>query len=386
MLEVPAISITNPTPPRPLVGIMLTAATSPESAKLHKSAYRLLYRGSLSLPDSYMLLDGLTFSACLDKPSAGHDLLENPLALALESMRGRPSLRFMGTITLQDIYMDQSGAIQLDIHRDAALSRLYFENIFCQLPLSSSSTTIPQSQIGVKIALGDTDGPETTYMVVYARQPPCQAEIQLSVARISPAPPPTNHLRLPRPDDPTPRKPPPVLTAKGTDLKRVASSSSLQTNGNGKGPSKRPRLDFARDSSFKVPIVPRALPSKKGKERAATDAPFPDATPDPDDVFSAPAKPPPMEDSQMEKDNRMMVKKMAVQILTTGIGYGDPETSPTPPIPKTHPEFKDLYNWVYRGAAYALRGEMKDGPLPQKKAERLVKIHVGMYAPGLGRG
>ena len=40
-------------------------------------------------------------------------MLENPLALALESMRGRPQLRFMGTIALKDIYMDQSGDIQL---------------------------------------------------------------------------------------------------------------------------------------------------------------------------------------------------------------------------------------------------------------------------------
>ena len=48
------------------------------------------------------------------------------------------------------------------------------------------------------------------------------------------------------------------------------------------------------------------------------------------------------------------MKKVAVQILTKGIGYGDPESSPTPPIPKSHPEFNDLYSWVYKGAAYAL--------------------------------
>ncbi len=84
--------------------------------------YRLLYRGALALPDSRLLLDGLTFGARLGSPvkqnhpgprintntntgtstGAGSStgttsalftgtphLLENPLALALESMRGR---------------------------------------------------------------------------------------------------------------------------------------------------------------------------------------------------------------------------------------------------------------------------------------------------------
>ncbi|KAL1711072.1 hypothetical protein EV121DRAFT_191565 [Schizophyllum commune] len=381
MLKVPAISITNPTPPRPPAGIMLTASASKNPGP--KPAYRLLYRGSLSLPDSHLLIDGLTFAASWRHPSAGHDLLENPLALALESMRGRPHLRFMGTIALKDIYMDQSGDIQLDIHRDAALSRLYFENMFCQLPLSSSSTSIPQSDIGIKIALGDSDGPETTYMVVYARQLPGQAEIQLSVARITTNPPPTNHLRLPRPDDPTPRKPPPILTAKGTDLKRVASSASLQSNGAKPGPAKRQRLESS--SSFKIP----ALPNKNGKEKVPSKAPPPELVHDPDDVFTEAPKPKPKakpRDDDLAEKNKMIVKKVAVQILTKGIGYGDPESSPTPPIPKSHPEFNDLYSWVYKGAAYALRGEMREGPLQQARVEKFVKMHVGMYAPGLGRG
>jgi hypothetical protein len=69
------------------------------------SSSRLLYRGSLSLPDSYILLDGLTFSANL---LANKDLLHNPLALALESMRGRPSLRLKGTESLKNICIDSS--------------------------------------------------------------------------------------------------------------------------------------------------------------------------------------------------------------------------------------------------------------------------------------
>ncbi|TRM63978.1 hypothetical protein BD626DRAFT_493394 [Schizophyllum amplum] len=376
MLAVPAIAITNPTPPRPA-----------NILEAHKPAYRLLYRGALSLPDSHLLLDGLTFSACLDTPAAGHDLLENPLALALESMRGRPSLRFMGTIPLKDIYIDHSGDILLDIHKDAALSRLYFENTFCQTQWPSSSTSVPQSTIGVKIALGDSNGPETTYVIVYARQPPGQTTAQLVVGRVVAAPPPTKSLRLPRPDDPTPRKPPPVLTAKGTDLKRVASLSTFQTNGTSQGPAKRPRLGLDRESSFKIPAVPRASSQINGKGRSITEPQLQDPVNDPDDVFGQPQQAlPPTDDGQLEKENKVIVKKIAIQVLTSGIGYGDPDSSPTPPIPKTHPGFKDLYQWVYRGAAYALRAEMNDTPLQQAKVERLVKIHVGMYAPGLGRG
>lgn len=91
----PAINIIHPTPPR--------LATQ----------FRLLYRGALSLPDSHLLLDGLTFAARLDDPSSGHNLLENPLALALESMRGRPSLRWMGPTKLADLYMDETGGITM---------------------------------------------------------------------------------------------------------------------------------------------------------------------------------------------------------------------------------------------------------------------------------
>lgn len=83
----------------------------------NQPTHRLLYRGALSLPDSHMLLDGLSFTAALqnaelDKISqfangSGVDLLNNPLALALESMRGRPSLHFLGTVKLSEVWMDE---------------------------------------------------------------------------------------------------------------------------------------------------------------------------------------------------------------------------------------------------------------------------------------
>ena len=142
-------------------------------------SYRLLYRGALSLPDSLLLLDGLTFTARLNSPSK-QNLLENPLALALESMRGRPSLRFMGTVFLRDVWLDESGGVEMyvfwflyflvevclknnnnrDIHPDATLTRVYFENMFCLLPFlgssSKKSVAAQRSEIGVKVSLGDS--------------------------------------------------------------------------------------------------------------------------------------------------------------------------------------------------------------------------------------
>ena len=88
--------------------------------------HRLLYRGALELPDSYMVLDGLSFTLALESKPSVHgergnvdvtstpsgksklDLLENPLALALESMRGRPTLQFLGTTKIGDVHVDGS--------------------------------------------------------------------------------------------------------------------------------------------------------------------------------------------------------------------------------------------------------------------------------------
>jgi hypothetical protein len=76
---------------------------------IHPPPHRLLYRGALSLPDSHLLLDGLTFSA--PSHSAGLNLLQNPLALALESMRGRQCLSFVRLEKLQDVWLDASGNV-----------------------------------------------------------------------------------------------------------------------------------------------------------------------------------------------------------------------------------------------------------------------------------
>jgi len=102
------------------------SATKGNTLTPKSSASRLLYRGALSLPDSFLLLDGLTFTAHLgvsdlednhkhsaSKPKLDLNLLQSPLALALESMRGRPSLRFLGTVKLRDLYLDEAGDVEM---------------------------------------------------------------------------------------------------------------------------------------------------------------------------------------------------------------------------------------------------------------------------------
>jgi hypothetical protein len=78
-------------------------------------SHRLLFRGSLSIPSSTLLLEGLTFTVPLrsaDSTKAPMNLLENPLALALESMRGR-ALALSGTVRLDSVYLDKSTEVSV---------------------------------------------------------------------------------------------------------------------------------------------------------------------------------------------------------------------------------------------------------------------------------
>ena len=100
------------------------SCTTPETKGItsasSSSTSRFLYRGALSLPDSLLMLDGLTFTAHLDasdksasKFKLDSNLLQNPLALALQTMRGRPSLRLLGTLKLKDVYLDDTGDVEM---------------------------------------------------------------------------------------------------------------------------------------------------------------------------------------------------------------------------------------------------------------------------------
>jgi hypothetical protein len=91
-------------------------------SKAGRAPHRLLYRGALSLPDSHITLDGLTFVASQSEHGRGSsgggmlELLDNPLALALESMRGRPTISLLGEQRLDavhDKWIDEAGDVSM---------------------------------------------------------------------------------------------------------------------------------------------------------------------------------------------------------------------------------------------------------------------------------
>ncbi|KAF8554840.1 hypothetical protein OG21DRAFT_1508486 [Imleria badia] len=461
----PLITITDATPQRtpdagplasqstPTSTLASAAHTPASSGKGTDTPYRLLYRGALSLPDSYLQLDGVAFSARLpnrqssalqDSPScslgrsdaSARELMYNPLALALESMRGRQSLRFKGTVRLQDVWMDDSGEVYMcvgvlfvvvgviadgvacdrDVHPFATLTRIYFENTLCLSPLVAPphDTFGPRrTEIGVRVSLGDTDGPETTDIVIYGETstllhpPPMQLSpaatstsvgpppLSVRVARITPAP------RAPRPDDPTPRRPPARLFG-GTTLgdlganKRIVARpsagkekekekvedpvlrrarevmlhlprSEVPANASGKQKDKG-----VRDATFKVPELPVKARRKQGD--AGTD------------VFGAVEPPRPLSvngkgkgkaeegesGNTIEEANKLVLKKLSVLHLSN-VG-----------IPRSHDEFKDVFGFVYRGASFALRSQLKTMHITAHAAEAVVEAHVKLYVVTLG--
>ena len=75
--------------------------------------HRLLFRGSLSTPDSRLLLEGLSFTIPTDNTrSPSINLLKNPLALALESMRGR-TLALSGISRVDSVQLDRTAEVDV---------------------------------------------------------------------------------------------------------------------------------------------------------------------------------------------------------------------------------------------------------------------------------
>lgn len=233
-------------------------------------------------------------------------------------------------------------------------------------------------------------------------------KIQLRVARILPGPP-QNQLRLPRPDDPTPRKPPLTLPQARTSLSRHKSSGSIAANlGSGVRLGGKKADDAQHDDQialFKVPDIP----SKNGKGKQRAD-------PEPDvfaEAVENKGKRKRVEDpgeSEMEKANKTVTSSSQnIALPLTAISTSQiikQSTIHHLSVPKSHPEYKDIYNWVYRGVGFALvrccslslstshinlavhlqRSGMKRTAVDLKAVDRLVKMHVNMYADGDGSG
>ncbi|KAI0800339.1 hypothetical protein C8Q74DRAFT_1190747 [Fomes fomentarius] len=381
-------------------------------------AHRLLYRGSLSLPDSHLLLDGLSFTVKLGDAHSSPALLNNTLALTLESLRGLP-LHLIGTVRMKDTWIEPLGDINIDIHPDSALTRIYFENLFCLTPITSADG---RTEYGVRVSLTENHDPDTPDVLIYGElrnAPPSTTTavpstslatpkvLHLLAARINPGSPPPPSFRLPRPDDPTPRRPPLAFGAKrkrdpsgvSFDLTSNTSESSKRAKvaeGKGKGrasandealrkaaaetmiripkpqkggsggPSssvvaqvnvkalgKDARVGVRRDREkekdvFKVPSVPaRAGLARNGSET---------------DVFGS-LRGGPLEgvmgEGGIERENKTVrclaillqaVKKAVMKRLAEG-GIGKP-----------HAEFQELYAMCYRGASFALVGGVMARP------------------------
>jgi len=167
---------------------------------------------------------------------------------------------------------------------------------------SQQATTLfpgARSELGVKIALGDTgqymnspsscclcsstDGPETTHIVVFGQViSPTARSVKLRVARITPHPPQRPvQSRIPRPDDPTPRRPPVAFGRTKSNgpnvLRRTASSVSAALSfrldhDNGALVKKQKPVtgisshESSKGQVFKVPPLP-GKEKTKGKEK-----------------------------------------------------------------------------------------------------------------------
>ncbi|KAH9949217.1 hypothetical protein B0H21DRAFT_889867 [Amylocystis lapponica] len=326
--------------------------------------HRLLYRGALSLPDSHLLLDGLSFSAKL-APDSSADLLNNPLALALESMRGRPSLHFLGTTPLADIWIDAPGAVSVDVHPHAVLSRIYFESTLCLAPIAPADG---RTAHGVRVSLSDSNDPGTTDILIYGQRVPSAAPptLCLLAARILPVPPPA---RAPRPDDPTPRHPPskrkrsPSVPEPREGAKRSRAAAG---GAKGKGRAAEDAEAAVRRAREVMLRMPQAKTKAAGAGRSG-------------DVFKVPSVPararqgeggPPREDAgggEMERANKAAVKRAAVRCLA-GRGVG-----------KAHAEFNELFQFLYRGTSFALRNTMGAEPVDICAVDTLLDAHAKMY-------
>ncbi|TFK50807.1 hypothetical protein OE88DRAFT_1735556 [Heliocybe sulcata] len=335
-----------------------TATTDSESPS--SFAYRLLYKGALSLPDSHLTLDGLAF--LLRRSTTAERLeLENPLALALESLRGRPTLHFLGTARVRELWLDESasGDVVMYIHPDSFLTTVYFENILCLQPNLSDDE---RTEHGVRIGLGD----DKSEIIVYG-QKSSSSQLSLRVSRILPG------RKLPRPDDPTPRKPPKHTLVSESDAaskkrrkekeedEAVRRAREIMLRGPKAGPSKLPARPAAKstksgDAGFKVPSLPplgRSVsdPVAKGKGKGKSK-----------ELQHGDERMP-----EVEKANKMLVKTLTISHLSFA------------GMPKDHSEFKEVYEWIYRGVGFALRATMKSRPIDPGLVDKYVRAHAEMY-------
>ncbi|KAG1726882.1 uncharacterized protein EDB91DRAFT_1254126 [Suillus paluster] len=151
--------------------------------------------------------------------------------------------------------------------------------------------------------------------------------LTIRVARITPA------TRVPRPDDPTPRIPPRIPPLHLLTGKQTIGELAANTGSKSMWMAKERIQNRETGGIFKVPAAPA------NETNHAADA----------DVFGSVNYPKSKtravdeEIGDIEKENKSIIKKFAGRHLDA-VG-----------ISKSHPEFKELFEIVYRGTAFAIR-------------------------------
>jgi len=232
-----------------------------------------------------------------------------------------------------------------------------------------------------EVATVDVQG--SSEILIYGHLPPAQPESQVPVPPTTPPglslvarrivpvpliPPPL--MRLPRPDDPTPRKPPLVIFGKKTGESQRTGGSKLKEPEMEDPPLKRGKeikglptkagttKGLGRGTSFRVPddvfgSTPLVTPtlSAKGKGKGKIEG---------------------LSNEQFETLNKAEVKKSAVKFLSK---YG---------IAKDDPNFKEVFGFVYRGASFALRTCMRSEVISTNLIDKCADMHARMYVRGDG--
>ncbi|KZT61182.1 hypothetical protein CALCODRAFT_506394 [Calocera cornea HHB12733] len=381
-------------------------------------SHRLLWRGALSHP--FTPLDGIAFVAQLPAPSPtaaaataaaatakaasgstpanntgtattpGKTLhaLDSPVALALETLRGRPTLPVIGTWSGD---VDVEHGIRMHINPSCQLTVAYFTRLFCTSPPSATSASPSPSQPAppkhhtcLRISLGSSPDSASEDEVLLFPSPSAftPSKLEILVGRARPAP--TKPKRLPRPDDPLPRRVQdlraltlePKREARGVKrplaLARTASSVSLRqllTDDVFSDPgAKRRRLSDEADAEKpgRPPVLRRkaskAAVEKGGKENLLRDGKDADREMPPPLVPAKSAEPP-----TLEEQNKALIRKHILSLLTSA------------GCPRSHAEFKDCFATINRGVVFALRRSMRKRRVEREEVIRLVGTHVGMY-------
>ncbi|CAE6505526.1 unnamed protein product [Rhizoctonia solani] len=408
------------------------STSAPTLASSLDVQHRMLYRGALSVPGSAILLEGIQFIARL--PGIVPSLLAAPLPLALESMRGIPALKLLGTmkLTADTARLDTEIDVRLHIHPQAYVTHGYFQRALVlgteyipERPLLRSPHPHPHidpriTSTAVRIGLGED------VIVVYGRlqaeehtrvergkgigklelvaarllDPACQSDdsddddqmdSQDAVFAV-----PQTVVRAPRPDDPLPREPPTRAILKRTDstslggIKRTASVVGAKRFGRVRSEVVVRGLGEQVDTPLSKPTkLKEPTSSVKGKSRAKGKPKVEDGTGDTDDPFAVESE---VDASTMlpkmmarvksgsaatpaggeEAANKALVKRFAQSALET---YG---------VDRDDAGFKEIFGYVTRGVGFAFRNKMKCEKIGKDELRKMVVRHVEMYVGGNG--